>query len=157
MTILVALVALAASPHLPEGCDEAYFLAHVERTEYVINGRTLQRVSKDGAGQVTRLNLDGMELSEADFRALANVHSLQSLSLRRTNVTDDQIALLRRLPALRSLVLNSTEISDAAIRHLADFPALRTLCVSDVPVNPQAIAELKQRRGNLGVGYSPRR
>jgi hypothetical protein len=133
------------------------FLTRVERSELLVNDKAVDRVEKDEQGNIIRLRLDGMRLTSDDFRAIATIDSLQALSLRRTNVSDDDLAPLENLKSLRSLILTSTEVSDHAVPAIAKIPSLRSLCLGDVRISAEAVAELKEQRPRLLLGYSQRK
>jgi hypothetical protein len=148
-----AVVALATS-----GADvEPDFLTRVERTPLHYNGKPFHRIEKDEAGNVVLLRLDEMRLTSEDFRAIAAIGSLRSLSLRRTNVADRDLEHLTKLRSLKSLILTATEISDEAVPSLAKLPSLRSLCLGNVCISPEAIGELKKQRPSLALGYYQRK
>lgn len=124
-------------------------------------GDPIARVQRDEAGQVTRLRLEGLELSPREFAALARISSLRSLSLQQTNVADADLVHLRRLPRLTSLNLNQTRVTDRAIEHLAEMPALRSLCLMRVGMTRAAVDSLRaavsERSRSIGIGFVPLR
>lgn len=150
--ICLAIVTLAAIPT----DNTATFIARVENTELRIAGGTAERLKKDANGDVIRLRLDGMQLSAEDFRAIGEIESLQSLSLRHTNVADADLRCLRRLKNLRGLVLSSTGLSDAAIDEVIRLDGLRSTCLGDVLITPAAVDRLKAAKPKLAIGYSQR-
>lgn len=151
--ICLTMMALAAVP--TSNADK--FINRVENTELLINGRKYQRVTRDANGDVIYLRLDNMRLSAADFRVIGDIESLQVLSLRRTNVADENLRCLRELKHLRALILTSTEVSDAAVDEVLRMDELRSTCLGDVLITPDAIANLKAKRPKLAIGYSPRK
>lgn len=44
-----------------------------------------------------------------------------------TDVTDDDLAILKNLPSLETLILSRTDISDAGLKHLKGLTSLRQL------------------------------
>lgn len=148
------------------GCAEfedadAAFLARVESSELLdSHGDPVARVVRDTEGNVIRLNLRDMQLTDDDFTAVSRIATLRSLVLYGTNLTDADLHQLSRLPNLIGLNLCSTEITDAAIDEIVRFPALRSLCLGNVAVTPEAVARLKtQFEANdrdLALGYIQR-
>jgi hypothetical protein len=76
------------------------------------------------------LHLAGCPISDAALAAISGIHSLESLSLVRTDVTDHGLRTLSSLPNLVFLNLLDTGTTDAGIPHVAKFPALRGLLPS---------------------------
>jgi hypothetical protein len=141
-------------------CSEAHagdLLARVESTEFRVNGKLVDRIQKDGEGNVIRLQLNEMQLSAKDFEALGGLSTLRSLSLYRTNVTNEDLRCIRDLPHLEFLVLTSTDVSDGAIEHIKRMRNLRTVCAGNVLITPDAVAKLKKDRPRLVIGYSQRK
>lgn len=140
---------------------EADFIAKVEQSELIVNGKSAERVVRDREGNVIRLRLDRMRLSSDDFEALEHLTSLENLWLWGVNVTDDDLQHLKKLPHLRGMSLTRTDVTDAAVDVLLEFPALRTLCLGEVNVTPEAVARLKDgfaaRDQRFLLGYSQRR
>lgn len=153
--VMLALALLQTA----DGQDD--LLAKVERTELLINGKPAARIEKDEAGNVVRMQLDGMTLSAAEFAALARLTTIRHLSLCRTNVTAGDLRTLHTLARLEGLRLNSTELGDDAAGELVGFPALRSVCLGSVAIGPQAIERLKadfqSANRRLGLGYSQRK
>jgi hypothetical protein len=153
MTIAVAFILLTANP--PSARELANFIAGIEGTPYLVNGKPIARVEKE-AGEVVWLRLDGMQLAPDDFRLLASLPTLRRLSLARTNVTDKDLAHLRSLTRLEGIVLNQTEVTDRAIDELVHVESLRSACLGQVRITPAAVGRLKEQFPKLSLGYCPR-
>jgi hypothetical protein len=159
MTTTLGLMAISAL--MVSADTEADFIAKVEQTELIVNGKAAERVERDREGHVIRLRLDRMQLSSDDFEALEHLTTLENLRLWGVNLTDDDLQHLQKLPHLVAMSLTRTDVTDAAVDVLLEFPALRTLCLGDVNVTPEAVARLKDgfeaRDRRLLLGYSQRR
>jgi hypothetical protein len=117
---------------------DADFIAHVENTQLLDgDGKPLPRVLRDAEGNVQRLRLSGMQLSEGEFAAIGRIKTLRFLDLYRTNVTDANLRQLRELSRVEGLNLTATEVTDAAVDELMKFESLRTLCLGNVAVTPR--------------------
>ena len=153
MTIALSLLLLAASP--PAGGELANFIAGIERTPYLVNGKPLPRVEK-AAGEIVWLRLDGMQLASDDFRLVGSLPALRRLSLSRTNVTDKDLAALRGLTKLEGIMLNLTDVTDRCVDELAHLTALRSACLGSVRITPAGVERLKEHFPRLSLGYSQR-
>jgi hypothetical protein len=154
MALTLTLLLLAINP--PSRDELAGFIAGVEKTPEVVNGKPLARVGRE-AGEVISVNLDGMTLAPDDFRLVGRIVTLRTVIFRHTNVTDQALAHLRGLPKLQYVVLTDTEVTDQAIDVLTSLPALRTCCMGNVKITPAGIEKLKERFPKLSLGYSQRK
>src|SRR5262245_44843515 len=132
MAFAFSLLLLTINP--PSG-ELAGFIAGIEKTPDVVNGKPLARVGRE-AGEVISINFDGMTLAPDDFRLLSRIATLRSLNFRHTNVSDKDLAHLRGLTKLQFVVLSDTEVSDKGIDELIRLPALRTCCMGSVKITP---------------------
>ena len=153
MALALSLLLLTANP--PSARELANFIAGIEGTPYIVNGKPIARVEKE-AGDVVWLRLDGMQLAPDDFRLLGALKALRRLSLARTNVTDKDLVYLRGLTRLEGIVLNQTEVTDRAIDELLQVKSLRSACLGQVRITPAAVGRLKEQFPKLSLGYSPR-
>lgn len=153
MSLAFTLLLLTANP--PGGDELANFVAGLERSPIIVNGKPDPRVAKE-EGNIVWLRLDGMQLSPDDFRLLGKIPTLRRLSLYRTNVTDKDLAQLRGLTKLEGLVLTNTEVTDQAIDELNRLPALRSCCLGNVLITPAGINKLKEQFPRLSLGYYQR-
>jgi hypothetical protein len=153
MVQALAFLLLAANP--PSRDELGSFVAGIERTGFLVNGKPLPRVETVD-GNVIGLRLDGMTLAPDDFRLLGQLTMLRRLSLTKTNITDKDLASLSTLARLEALMLNNTEVSDKAVDELIRLPALRTCCLGSVRITPAGIAKLKEHFPKLSLGYSQR-
>jgi hypothetical protein len=143
-----------------EGDPRARLIARAQSSELLEDPLKMPRVVRDDDGHVTSLRLDGMRLSEDEFKALGKMTALRTLALNGTNITDADLAHLQSLVNLQGLMLNRTEVTDAAVDEFVKLPALRTLCLGSVRITPEAIERLQEQfaaqKRRLSLGYSPR-
>jgi hypothetical protein len=159
LTISLLLVVLAAAP-----ADESDsrrevkdFLARADQQPLVYDNAVVSRIERNADGAIIRLRMDEFQFVEADWLAIKQIDTLQSIQLRKSNVRNDDLVHLKALPNLRGMVLNSTNVTDDAIGHIAAIPDLRSVCLGDVLITPEGLANLKLMRPKLGIGYSSRK
>jgi hypothetical protein len=153
LTITLAVFAFATIGNEVDGD----LLTLIERTPLVVNGQPAARVEKDEEGNIIRLRLDGMRLTQDDFRAVGKITSLRWLSLRGTNVAGDDLDHLQNLHRLENVVLTATGVTDEAVAGIAAITSLRSVCLGNVPMTPEAVHRLKKLRPRLAIGYYQRR
>lgn len=89
----------------------------------------------------------GVDLTTMEIRnevsLLKTFTQLETLSLARTNVSDEELVHLRCLTGIRRLWLNSTRIGDAGMVHLRELAALEDLYLTDTRVSKAGILHLK--------------
>lgn len=84
-------------------------------------------------------------ISEATMDDLSQAPSIRSLSLRKTDVSDDALAPLAKLTQLEVLDLQSTAVSDAALDS-CPVQSLRFLNLYDCPkITPDGVAAFRHR------------
>ncbi len=157
---LLALLVLGADP--AESADaEAKkqvqaFLTRLDAQPLVISDQVYERIERNAAGEIIRLRLDEAKLTADDWRALEKIESLQSVTLRKSNVTDADIAHLVRLPNLKGLVISSTELTDDAIGSIGAISSLKSICMFDVLITHEGKENLKLMLPKLQMGYRHR-
>lgn len=158
--IAMYTITLSSLVLLTLGDPGADLIARAQSSEQLSSDLRVPRVVKDDEGSIVGLRLDGMRLSEDEFKALGRMTTLRSIGLNKTNIVDADLKHLQGLTKLQSLALNSTELSDAAVEDLANLPALKTLCLGSVRISPAAIERLKDlfraQDRRLSLGYSSR-
>ncbi len=94
-------------------------------------------VVKIPSGQHVQLSIS--RAASVDLGPLADLppDAIESLSLRKTDVTDDELAHIAHLIGLRFLNLDSTRITDEALSHLSNLHQLQTLYLSAYDVDPE--------------------
>ena len=77
---------------------------------------------------------------DADIACLAKVHSLESLNIERTYISDAGLKAIASLPHLQGLGLPS--ISDNGLRHLSNLKELQCLCLLSSKITNQGLQHL---------------
>jgi len=125
------------------------------------SGEVIRRVEKDEKGNVIRLVLKEMALSDEQMADLGNLPHLRRLDLYNSNFSDAGMAHLKRCSKLESLVLTKTEVTDSSLDAILELKQLKTLCLGSVRVSPNAAKQLSEQahaRGqDLRMGYSQRK
>jgi hypothetical protein len=75
---------------------------------------------------------------------IADLHSLRTLNLAGTAISDAGLSHLHKLTGLRSLVLWGTRVTDAGLMHLHALTGLRELDLERTRVSPTGLAELRR-------------
>jgi hypothetical protein len=83
-------------------------------------GKPPEEVTKADLAQVSELNLEGTQVTDAGLAHLAGLTALERLWLIGTQVTDAGLAHLSRLTALEVLWLDDTQVTDAGVRKLKE-------------------------------------
>lgn len=92
---------------------------------------------------ITYVELGSSEdLTDADLKVIAQVKTIQVLSLYKTKVTDAGLKELASLTALTTLTLDDTKVTDAGLKHLAPLQKLTELKLSKTKVTDEAFKEL---------------
>lgn len=124
-------------------------------------GEVIRRVEKDESGNVVRLVLKDMTLTEEQMADLGKLSHLRRLDLYQSNFSDAGMPYLKRCTKLESLVLTKTEITDSSMDALLELKQLKYLCLGNVRVSPAAAKQLSDQahaRGqDLRMGYSQRK
>ncbi|HEY1064600.1 MAG TPA: hypothetical protein VGE52_00760, partial [Pirellulales bacterium] len=101
---------------------------------------------------LTKLNLQSVDLSNADASPLAACTKLEVLDLSETNLGDAGMATIGKLTNLVEITLPKT-LTDAGLEILAKLPRLRNAslyrCES---LSDGAVAKLKAARPDLRIG-----
>jgi hypothetical protein len=90
------------------------------------------------------VHLDTVPLSAVDFEQLARLPKLEHLTLRRTDVTDDQLAQLLQIPTLQGVVVDEKEVTGEAFAALASSKHLESLLVPRSVVNATFLDGLRK-------------
>ncbi len=103
---------------------------------------------------LVELDLAGSPVKSLE--GLARFQRLESLSLQRTAVEDEDLralvglAHLRKLPALRSLILDKTWVGDRGLKHVARLD-LRDVHLRGTQVTEEGVAWLRRRCPELRI------
>lgn len=91
--------------------------------------REIGAVLKENKLEITDLQIDCTELTDAHYQLIGSVTTLTSLSISGKPMSDDQLALLTGLTELQSIMLNGTSLTDEGYRHFTQFTKLRSLAL----------------------------
>jgi Leucine-rich repeat (LRR) protein len=98
--------------------------------------------------ELTSLDLDGCELTDAGLNALGDLRELRYLALRETAITGKALEHLANLEHLGNLQLRGcTNIDDEALATLTGFPSLRYLDLSGTGVTDEGLEHLASLKG----------
>jgi Leucine-rich repeat (LRR) protein len=133
--ILWALSTLGCSHEQSKDPDLA--LAEIKR----LGGTAVREVRDDGRPLV-KVDLSGTDAANADLAVLRQLDALDSLSLRRTRLTDAGMTHLAATGKLRSLDLDETRVSDIGLPNLAGLTSLRGLYLAGTDVTDAGLPHL---------------
>ncbi len=77
------------------------------------------------------------------------------VSLDKTDVTDEDLALFRDFPFVQMLDLSHTRISGEGLARLGDIPALKTLIVTDTKISEEALKEFQHAHPEVKIRSGP--
>lgn len=96
------------------------------------------------------LSLQRTAVEDEDLRALVGLIRLRVLGLAGTAVSDAGLARLRRLPALRILILDNTRVGDTGLKQLPRL-RLQNVHLRGTQVSEEGIAWLRRRCPRLHI------
>lgn len=105
-----------------------------------VSNRELQAASHFHSLQT--LWLTGTELTDDLIGSISAQHNIINLVLKKTRITDSGMTQLKSMPNLQTLNLPS-QISDPGLQILSEFPALQRLDVSFSAITDSGLAPLK--------------
>jgi Leucine-rich repeat (LRR) protein len=88
------------------------------------------------------LGLNHTNASDAGIKHLANLKSLESISISDTLVTDDGLTALAELPNLHTLYISNLEITDSGMEVLARITSLQHLDMCHTKVTDVGLKKL---------------
>jgi beta-lactamase regulating signal transducer with metallopeptidase domain len=99
-----------------------------------------------GLANLKKLRIQSVEtFTNEGMAQLKDIKSLESLTLVRTQVTDDDLIYLKNLTNLESLgLLSNSQITDKALDHLRSLTNLKKLRLDDTQVTDEGLQKLKQ-------------
>jgi hypothetical protein len=108
---------------------------------------------------LTRVDLPGESVSDAELELICQCKSLRSLFLGHSNVTDDGLKHLVQLSRLESLYLNDTETTDSGVESITALPNLAHLGLSGTQVTDGGVQRLAKsttshQLKSLGLGQT---
>lgn len=89
-----------------------------------------------------KITLAGTQIGDATLRDLARLENLSGLYLADTNVSDDGLAALAGLPRLERLDLTRTKVRGPGLEAVAKLPALRSLWLDGTSLDADAPTRL---------------
>jgi hypothetical protein len=98
---------------------------------------------------VDRVSLLDAELHSEDFELLRQMNTLRWLDLSNTTVTDADLSFLESTPQLEFLLLWSTGITDAGLQHVARLTRLQKLDLSGTKITGAGLGRLIELRDLL--------
>lgn len=106
------------------------------------------RVKESASGKL-ELFFYHIDTSDDSLKAINSIDNIEALVFYCTNITDDELKLIR-LESLKKLGLNSCRsISDEAISHIAKLKGLESLSLVDTSITSEGKARLKGMLPNL--------
>ncbi|MCA9170083.1 MAG: hypothetical protein KDB23_20545 [Planctomycetales bacterium] len=108
------------------------------------------RFDHQPAGILTR---DGWVTRSMSFLVYEGFARVTHVSLDRTRVLDDDLAVLASLPNLEGLDISNTDITDAGVVHLAMLPNLKYINAQRTKLSEAGVNELKSHRPSLFVDW----
>ena len=76
--------------------------------------------------------------------------NLTRLNLDKTNVTDDSVAMLKKMPQLTWLHLGKTKITDREKKVLIGLENLKYLNISSTQISDDGYSDISKHLGELG-------
>src|SRR5262245_3292481 len=125
IALITALVLLGASSGRADDAEDA-------AVELV--NKLGGSVKRDADAVVTEVILSDTAVGAAGLKAVARLKGLKTLELNRTQVTDEDISLLRGCANLTNLDLNWTKVTDAGLKDIAALPRLTRLALTGTKV-----------------------
>lgn len=116
----------------------------------LINGTGLVHLQKNPS--LSDLRLAGCQFTADGIKALSGLKQLQSLTLRFSNIKDEDLDAVSTMSNLNWLSLIGTDISDRGLLKLANLKHLDHLYIGLCQrITPQGIATLKKKLKKLDV------
>jgi Leucine-rich repeat (LRR) protein len=88
---------------------------------------------------------------------LNGLTKLRTLTLTKTQITDDGLRHVSGLTELLTLRLDSTQITDDGLRHLIGLNNLLQLNLNDTQVTDEGTLDLKKQLPNCEIRINPHR
>jgi hypothetical protein len=101
------------------------------------------KLSRSLRGTLGSIHLERLDLSNVDLKPLLPLDSLAICMFHGSNVTDEQVALLRDCKRLELLGLDSTPITDSALKAIADIESLEILYLNRCNITDAGLKALE--------------
>src|SRR5262249_60324357 len=122
---LLVVVGLVLALEAQAQADEATAVQAIKKL-----GGSVERDEKQPGKPVTRVDLNGIQVTDAGLKDLKELKELRELVLGHTKVTGAGLKDLKELKELRRLNLNGSKVTDAGLKGLKELKQLRTLWLS---------------------------
>lgn len=112
-----------------------------------LRGARLGQTTVEAVGRLTslrHLELDGLEITDADLRYLSGLVDLEGLALRHMAITDAAIQHLAGMTKLKALFLDHTNINGQGLKQLHTLTSLQHLDVAGTRLSDSTIHWLKE-------------
>jgi len=114
-----------------------------------------RQVTDAGLAHLSALKLRKLSANTAPgiegLRHLAEISTLESLELGRSNLTDEGLALLAGLKFLQTLSSFDAHVTDEGLKHLQTLPALKSVTFSETKITQAGLDALMKARPGLRV------
>ena len=101
----------------------------------------------------TSLKANGWTSRLMSFVLYEDFTRVTHVSLDRTGILDDDLAVLASLTRLEGLDISNTEISDAGVVHLAKIPNLKYVNAHNTGLTEAGVHEIKSRFPSLVLDW----
>jgi hypothetical protein len=107
---------------------------------------------EDSLAQLTELDFEGEDFTDADVSLLVRCPSLRKLNLNNTKITDDALAWIARIKSLEWLEIEADCLTDSAVRTLATMSNIKYVALP-MSVSEQAVAGLRSALPNAEIRH----
>ena len=139
--------------------DGMQHLAHLTNLRFLFLGGPGSRITDAGVEHLAQLrslealSLTDTQITDVSLQHLSQIASLKGLGLVGTPITNEGLKHLEALPSLKTLVLNRTDIDDGAVEYLRSFPALERVTVGNTKMTEEGRSALENSREGLEVTW----
>lgn len=102
-------------------------------------------------GQITWLDLSGLEVTDDALITLSEFPHITRLKLQNTDIGDETLAHIRDFQHLEYLNLYATEVTDAGLSHLYSITSLRSLYLWQTHVTGEGVELLRAENSRLDI------
>lgn len=96
------------------------------------------------------LHLTDTDITDQELATLRRFAELTQLLLARTRISDDGLSHLRQLPRLRKLDLDDTQITDEGLKEISTFAVLDSVSLRGCPnITVEAVREIERASPRL--------
>jgi len=111
--------------------------AHLKR---LLNPEQIERNSLD---EIRKLDFEASDVTDEDLALLRHFPYVSHINLAGTKITDAGLVHLKQLERLSELFLYNTKVTDTGVKHIAGLTRMEQLCLDKTQVTDKGIAELK--------------